>query len=217
MGKRITQKQINEFANEIAVQKPNTISGNKNMSWYSKVDGSCLTIVGDKDWMNDIFKLLLKFGVTEQIQATPPQTEEDKKETRSASLGFNPIEKKWYGWSHRAIFGFGIGSTCKKGDCGYRPMNKQDFIESCVRFWNNENHLNVRGKESRQQEYVDGPKELGILVEWEYDNTIPNKKLRGTTRNSFQPYPKQWGIGEWEAKTLDDAKQMAIDFANGVS
>ena len=46
---------------------------------------------------------------------------------------------------------------------------------------------------------------------------IQNKALRGTTRNSFATYPEQWGKGEWEAKTLDDAKQMAIDFANGVS
>lgn len=25
------------------------------------------------------------------------------------SIGFSEKEKKWYGWSHRAIFGFGIG------------------------------------------------------------------------------------------------------------
>lgn len=25
------------------------------------------------------------------------------------SIGYNPIEKKWYGWSHRAMCGFGIG------------------------------------------------------------------------------------------------------------
>lgn len=25
------------------------------------------------------------------------------------SIGFNEMEQKWYGWSHRAIFGFGIG------------------------------------------------------------------------------------------------------------
>jgi hypothetical protein len=25
------------------------------------------------------------------------------------SIGFNPKENKWYGWSHRAISGFGIG------------------------------------------------------------------------------------------------------------
>ncbi len=33
------------------------------------------------------------------------------------SIGFCDKEQKWYGWSHRAIFGFGIGSEVKKGDC----------------------------------------------------------------------------------------------------
>lgn len=60
------------------------------------------------------------------------------------SIGFSEKEQKWYGWSHRAIYGFGIGSKVKKGDCGYK------------------------GK-------------------------------------------------AWTAKTLDDAKQMAKDFADGVS
>lgn len=27
------------------------------------------------------------------------------------SIGFSEREQKWYGWSHRAIFGFGIGSV----------------------------------------------------------------------------------------------------------
>lgn len=26
---------------------------------------------------------------------------------------------KWYGWSHRAMYGFGIGDKIKKGDCAY--------------------------------------------------------------------------------------------------
>jgi len=33
------------------------------------------------------------------------------------SIGFCEAEQKWYGWSHRAILGFGIGSTVKEGDC----------------------------------------------------------------------------------------------------
>jgi len=32
------------------------------------------------------------------------------------SIGFQPDEQKWYGWSHRAMFGFGIGYKVKKGD-----------------------------------------------------------------------------------------------------
>lgn len=33
------------------------------------------------------------------------------------SIGFCESEQKWYGWSHRAIFGFGVGSIVKEGDC----------------------------------------------------------------------------------------------------
>ena len=60
------------------------------------------------------------------------------------SIGFSEEEQKWYGWSHRAIYGFGVGSKVKKGDCAYN------------------------GK-------------------------------------------------EWTAKNLEDAKKMAIDFAEAVS
>ena len=36
---------------------------------------------------------------------------------RVCSIGFCQREQKWYGWSHRAISGFGIGSEVKEGDC----------------------------------------------------------------------------------------------------
>ncbi len=37
----------------------------------------------------------------------------------TASIGFSDSEQKWYGWSHRAIYGFGIGEKIKKGNCAY--------------------------------------------------------------------------------------------------
>jgi len=33
------------------------------------------------------------------------------------SIGWCEKEQKWYGWSHRAIFGFEVGSKVKEGDC----------------------------------------------------------------------------------------------------
>lgn len=39
-------------------------------------------------------------------------------EMKTNSTGFSEKEQKWYGWSHRAIYGFGIGHVCKEGDCG---------------------------------------------------------------------------------------------------
>lgn len=37
------------------------------------------------------------------------------------SIGYCEREGKWYGWSHRAIYGFKVGSKVKKGDCAYTP------------------------------------------------------------------------------------------------
>ena len=32
------------------------------------------------------------------------------------SIGFSERDQKWYGWSHRAIFGFAVGDSVKEGD-----------------------------------------------------------------------------------------------------
>jgi len=33
------------------------------------------------------------------------------------SIGFSEREQKWFGWSHRAIYGFKVGDVVKEGDC----------------------------------------------------------------------------------------------------
>lgn len=33
------------------------------------------------------------------------------------SIGFCEREQKWYGWSHRAMYGFGIGDVVDEGHC----------------------------------------------------------------------------------------------------
>lgn len=77
------------------------------------------------------------------------------------SIGFNKNEQKWYGWSHRAIFGFEIGAIAKEGDC------------VCSSGWTDEY----------------------LLEHPEEDLRLP--------------------VG-FEAKTLEDAKRMAIAFAESV-
>lgn len=72
--------------------------------------------------------------------------EKRKEDLNVCSIGYIPKEKKWAGWSHRAIATFKIGDKCVKGDCGF----------------------------SREK-------------------------------------------GEWKAKNMADVKQMAQDFAEGVS
>ncbi len=49
----------------------------------------------------DARSLAVKFGLRDIQKADP--------EDSVASIGFNHTEKKWYGWSHRAICGFGKG------------------------------------------------------------------------------------------------------------
>lgn len=36
---------------------------------------------------------------------------------RVCSIGKSHIDGKWYGWSHRAMYGFEVGMTVKEGDC----------------------------------------------------------------------------------------------------
>ena len=132
-------------------------------------------------------------------------------DSKVCSIGFCGNEQKWYGWSHRAIYGFGIGSTCKKGDCHYVPKNKKDFIDECTNFWDDEYHVWTKSKVVQKDD-----KEV-VHTTWEYSNDVPNEKIRGTISGVHNEFPGEYGKGEWVAKTLEDAKQMAIDFACSVS
>ena len=202
MKKRISKKMLKEFLTSIA--DINSISiGDENKECYSsKIDGSYITFVG----MEDKVKYLLKLGITEELQNA------NNRADHTTNIGLNPKENKWYGWSHRAIYGFTIGSIVRKGDCAYQPIDKDDFLDDCVRFWDDENHLNTNGEHSTNEEGKEG-----VQVSWAYDNKIPNKKLRNSISGIFTEYPDNYGKGEWTAKTIDDAKIMAKDFAEGVS
>ena len=60
--------------------------------------------VGDSVWAHRVFKRGIK---PEKVDPSH----------NICSIGFCEREQKWYGWSHRAIYGFGIGDIVKKGDC----------------------------------------------------------------------------------------------------
>jgi len=129
----------------------------------------------------------------------------------SCCIGFSEKEQKWYGWSHRAIYGFGIGDEVKRGHCAYVPTDPNDFLDDMRRFWDDDSH------ERTWAEHVDHNGELGVMVRWTYADDIENVKLRGTQGRNFHRYPDTWGRGEWTAKTLEDAKQMALDYYEGVA
>ena len=48
------------------------------------------------------------------------------------SIGKSFKDGKWYGWSHRAIFGFKIGDKVKEGDC----CASSGWIEDCEEYKN---------------------------------------------------------------------------------
>jgi hypothetical protein len=60
--------------------------------------------VGDKETADHLASL----GILPEGQ--------DEKST-VCTIGFSTKDQKWYGWSHRAIYGFGIGAIAKAGDC----------------------------------------------------------------------------------------------------
>ena len=101
----------------------------------------------------DAYILCIKMGIR-------PELSQDQNNV--CSIGYCKKEQKWYGWSHRAIFGFKIGDVVKEGDC----TNSSGYVE-------------------------------------EFINKHPECDLS-------QP------VG-FKAETLDDAKRMAIAFANSVS
>jgi len=126
------------------------------------------------------------------------------------SIGFNESEQKWYGWSHRAIYGFGIGSTCKIGDCGYVPETPKKLFD------------NVTKKDSDGWQWLKPENveliENGVRVK---TDMVKLSDINDSCLTSVPCEPDYWeiecGRGEWTAKTIEDAKQMAIDFSEGVS
>ena len=61
--------------------------------------------IGNSQWAH---RLVVKRGI---------KPEKMSFEDCVCSIGFCADEQKWYGWSHRAIFGFGVGDVVKDGDC----------------------------------------------------------------------------------------------------
>ena len=167
--------------------------------------------VGDKQQA----EFLIRKGITSQVQPRGDGT--------TCVVGFCPDELKWYGWSHRAIYGFGLGSHVQQGDCAFSPSCPAEIEAALLEFWDLVDPYAWRECEDETvvcknrlfrscQTRQDGV--LGWLVAYD---TIFIGADRHSVNTDFTPYPKQWGKGAWTAKTVEDAKQMAIDFAEGVS
>lgn len=83
-------------------------------SVYSRVDGG---YVGRPE---DAYRLL---------QQGLRSIQKSRSEDKVCSIGYNPSEIKWYGWSHRAMYGFGIGDVVKKGDCCASSGYTEEYLK----------------------------------------------------------------------------------------
>ena len=106
---RITKKALEIFASQVATCKKSGIPGDDSMVYVSDIDGSYMGHTSDPY----LLRALLKRGITKEIQAS-------YKGGKTAAIGYNPTEKKWYGWSHRCICGF------KRGDMIFDPKFGDD-------------------------------------------------------------------------------------------
>ena len=105
--------------------------------------------IGSRVWGH---RLVVRRGITPEKRTS---------HSNVCSIGFCENEQKWYGWSHRAIYGFGVGDVVKDGDCCATSGWTDEYL-------------------------ADHP---------EADESLP--------------------VG-FTAKTIDDAKRMAIAFAESV-
>lgn len=184
---------VKEYLKKVSyIKEWNDGLGHNHMCYYSNFDNSYITMAG----FEDNVKFLAEHEVTEDL---------------THGVGFSPKDNKWYGWSHRAIYGFTINSTCKKGDCHYEPSTKEDWIEDYVNFYHDNEYHETTWFE------IEKDNDEGIFIISRYNDKVPNEKLRGTEFRRFVEFPEQYGKGEWIAKTMEDAKQMAIDFSSSVS
>lgn len=167
------------------------------LSAYSTIDDS---YIGDPDYAEKLEQM----GIAPQT--VPGST--------VSCIGFCEKENRWYGWSHRAMCSFGIGSEVKRGDCAYTPVDRDDFVVESINFWSDPGHEDVTAEWTRD----DDGNEV-VKVTWRYAadlKLIQNKKLHGTITSVHSYPPVTWGRGEWVAESIEDAKQMAMDFAEAV-
>lgn len=150
--------------------------------------------IGDKKTAH---RLCVKYGI---------KPEKASLDHNVCSIGFSEKDQKWFGWSHRALFGFKIGDTVKNGDCGYKSKTIEDEIESLIKWYSDRDRINVKAKAVGNE----------IHVSWEYTGERTNRKDL-ITGEIYYIKDIQFGKGEWIAQTLEDCKEMAIDFAEGVS
>lgn len=86
----------------------------KMVAAYSAIDGGYI------GGMSDLMAIVGSRRIA-------PQKSEDN--CNVCSIGFCKEENKWYGWSHRAISGFGVGHVTKKGECQAESGSTEEYLK----------------------------------------------------------------------------------------
>lgn len=197
-----------EYIRKYLIYVPSTLSpldDTATRAIISKKGKHYVGLKGLSDVKRSIIDILAEYEICDLYTTS---TEKGYSYNGVANYGFSEKNQTWYGWSHRAFRGFTIGSKINKEYSGYMPENRDAFEKMLFNFYKDPEYLDYK-IENRTNDSFD--------LTWVYSNNIPNEKLRGTEGCIKCVYPEEYGKGEWEAKTLDDAKQMAMDFAESVA
>lgn len=157
--------------------------------------------IGSSVWA---FRLCNKRGIA---------PEKSHPDNNVCSIGFCEREQKWYGWSHRAIYGFGVGSTVSKGDCAYIPATVDELFDSLTV----PDDGGFAWCQAADVEKIDGGVRVRHAVVRHTTEDPETGELSGFVEAEPEYQVLHTGRGEWTAETLDDAKEMAIAFADSVS
>jgi len=167
--------------------------------------------IGDEEWA----KKLEERGIVPELREADHSV---------CSIGFCEREQKWYGWSHRAIHGFAIGDTVEPGDIAYTADTVDGLIDEYVKFFADvcdpaetralltpdyENKRVWVGEKHYAATMATSPAGVALAIEQ------PDMMPQGTI--TMGGYWMNCGRGEWTAQTLDDARQMACDYAEDIS
>ena len=106
----------------------------------------------------------------------------------------------WRAFNNETILAtFQIGSTCKKGDIHFVPSNRKELFEQEVLYWDK------HGFEVESWQKCNETGGINFVL------SIKNGQFKKPVEYLAKP-PKSYGRGEWTAETLEDAKQMCIDY-----
>lgn len=117
-----------------------------------------------------------------------------------ANMLFSTPCSEWAAFNENNLLAsFQIGSTCKKGDIHFVPSNRKELFEQEALYWDK------HGFEVESWQKCNETGGINFVL------SIKNGQFKKPVEYLAKP-PKSYGRGEWTAETLEDAKQMCIDY-----